>query len=196
MVFGTVRSVRLFQCTREVSPLSEWVKWRLFKVREQTTKRIITLRRECPKFQRWPSCALVHEASTEWEPQEGSEHHSRMWSLRHCRCVMWIRFMFHVLCFCIYMSYSHPESYRTIIACATAKSCFWFFVRSKTLFSGCRLSVFYWIFALFVCVILGNKKSLCYKYRTSIFRYVKYAYEPYGTVLPYCRTVTSLAVVY
>ena len=43
-----------------------------------------------------------------------------------------------------------------------------------------------------MCVILGNKKSLCYKYRTSIFRYVKYAYEPYGTVLPYCRTVKSL----
>ena len=97
---------------------------------------------------------------------------SRMWSLRHCRCVMWIRCMFHVLCFCIYMSYSHPESYRTIIACATAKSCFWFFVGSKTLFSGCCLSVFYWIFALFVSVILGNEKSLCYKYRTSIFRYL------------------------
>ena len=38
-----------------------------------------------------------------------------------------------------------------------------------------------------VCyIILGNEKSLCYKYRTSIFRYVKYAYEPYSTVLPYC----------
>jgi hypothetical protein len=47
-------------------------------------------------------------------------------------------------------------------------------------------------FLLFLCYILGNEKPLCYKYRTSIFRYVKYAYEPYGTVLPYCRTVTSL----
>ena len=37
-----------------------------------------------------------------------------------------------------------------------------------------------------MCVILANEKPLCYKYRTSIFRYVKYAYEPYGTVLPYC----------
>ena len=38
----------------------------------------------------------------------------------------------------------------------------------------------------FFCVTLGNEKPLCYKYRTFIFRYVKYAYEvsdyePYGT---------------
>ena len=35
MAFGTVRPVRLFQCTREVSPLSEWVKWRLLTDRKK-----------------------------------------------------------------------------------------------------------------------------------------------------------------
>ena len=43
-------------------------------------------------------------------------------------------------------------------------------------------------------VVLGNEKPLhvCCKYRTSIFRYVKYAYEPCGTVLPYCYITVKL----
>ena len=65
----------------------------------------------------------------------------------------------------------------------------------RSVFSGCGLSVFYWTFALFR--YLGDEKILCFKCRTSIFQYVKYAYEPYGTVLlHHCvqRMRTALAI--
>ena len=69
----------------------------------------------------------------------------------------------------------------------TAKSCLIFLLGAKRSplgavhFERCFIE-----FLLFVCYILDNENPLCYKYRISTFRYVKYAYEPYGTVLPCC----------
>ena len=188
-------SVRLFQCTREVS---RWVRW------------VCELNDVCFRYVNRPQKAsslseenaqifkddhrarlLPHEASTDWEHQEGSEHHSQMWSLWHCRCVMWIRFMFHVLCFLhlhvIFTSWkllkNHCMRYREIV--------FLF------LLLGAKRSSLgaVWAFLLDFCslfVIWGNEKPSCYKYRTSVFRYVKYAYGLYGTVLQHCRTAVLL----
>ena len=74
MAFDAGCGVKLIQCTREVSPLSEWVRWRLFQERvSRPVKELFSSDQHAKSFKDANRpIPLPHKASAKREHQEGS----------------------------------------------------------------------------------------------------------------------------
>ena len=151
MAFDAGCGVRLIQCTREVSPLSEWVRWRLFQERaNRPVKELFSSDQHAKSFKDANRpIPLPHKASAKREHahQEGSEYHQRMRPLPHG--VRWplnetersIVMVGRKSDFLLVKCNVRHETFRMFRICRDLSklrlrfTCFYFFVGSKTLSS-------------------------------------------------------------
>ena len=126
---------------------------------EQTAKRIITLRRECPKMTIVRAYYRTRQVPNENTKKGVSTiHECGLCGIVDTLCEYVSCFMFYVFAFTC-----HIQILKVIersLHALPRNRVFLIFVGSETLFSGCRLSVFHWIFAISFCVFEVTKNPV------------------------------------